>query len=358
MIPVDKVREIISKHKILEKELSSDKVDKKKFAKISKEYSDLNEILNDAKQFLSFDKTERELIKLIDDSETDQEMKELAKAELDELNKKIKINEKKLKLFLLPKDDADKKNAIIEIRAGTGGLEASLFAADLFKMYEKVSNKRKWLLELISISKSEAGGLKEVIASIKGQNIYSSLKFESGVHRVQRVPETETQGRVHTSAATVAVLPEAEEVDVKIDDKDLRIDVFRSSGPGGQSVNTTDSAVRITHIPTGIVVSQQDEKSQIRNKEKGLKILRSRIYEFERKKLEDARSKDRKNKIGTGDRSERIRTYNFPQGRITDHRINLTLHKLEEFMEGEIFDEIVDSLNLHAQEEELKGLEK
>ncbi len=358
MIPVDKVREIISKHKILEKELSSDKVDKKKFAKISKEYSDLNEILNDAKQFLSFDKTERELIKLIDDNETDQEMKELAKAELDELNKKIKINEKKLKLFLLPKDDADKKNAIIEIRAGTGGLEASLFAADLFKMYEKVSNKRKWLLELISISKSEAGGLKEVIASIKGQNIYSSLKFESGVHRVQRVPETETQGRVHTSAATVAVLPEAEEVDVKIDDKDLRIDVFRSSGPGGQSVNTTDSAVRITHIPTGIVVSQQDEKSQIRNKEKGLKILRSRIYEFERKKLEDARSKDRKNKIGTGDRSERIRTYNFPQGRITDHRINLTLHKLEEFMEGEIFDEIVDSLNLHAQEEELKGLEK
>ena len=194
--------------------------------------------MNDAKQFLSFDKTERELIKLIDDSETDQEMKELAKAELDELNKKIKINEKKLKLFLLPKDDADKKNAIIEIRAGTGGLEASLFAADLFKMYEKVSNKRKWLLELISISKSEAGGLKEVIASIKGQNIYSSLKFESGVHRVQRVPETETQGRVHTSAATVAVLPEAEEVDVKIDDKDLRIDVFRSSGPV-QSVNTT-----------------------------------------------------------------------------------------------------------------------
>ncbi len=358
MIPVDKVRDIISKHKLLEKELSSDKVDKKKFAKISKEYSDLNEILNDAKQYLSFDKTERELNKLIDDSETDQEMRELAKVELDALNKNIKIHEKKLKLFLLPKDDADKKNAILEIRAGTGGLEASLFAADLFKMYEKVSNKRKWLLELISISKSEAGGLKEVIASIKGQNIYSSLKFESGVHRVQRVPETETQGRVHTSAATVAVLPEAEEVDVKIDDKDLRIDVFRSSGPGGQSVNTTDSAVRITHIPTGIVVSQQDEKSQIRNKEKGLKILRSRIYEFERKKLEDERSKDRKNKIGTGDRSERIRTYNFPQGRVTDHRINLTLHKLEEFMEGEIFDEIVDSLNLHAQEEELRGLEK
>ena len=237
-------------------------------------------------------------------------------------------------------------------------MEASLFASDLFKMYEKVCNKKKWILELISISKSDAGGLKEVIASIKGENIYSSLKFESGVHRVQRVPETETQGRVHTSAATVAVLPEAEEVDVKIDEKDLRIDVFRSSGPGGQSVNTTDSAVRITHIPSGIVVSQQDEKSQIRNKEKGLKILRSRIYEYERQKLDEARSKERKNKIGTGDRSERIRTYNFPQGRVTDHRINLTLHKLEEFMEGEIFDEMVDSLNLRAQEDELKNLEK
>ena len=263
---------------------------------------------------------------------------------------------KKIKLFLLPKDDADKKNAIIEIRAGTGGLEASLFASDLFKMYEKVSHKKKWILELISISKSEAGGLKEVIASIKGKNIYSTLKYESGVHRVQRVPDTETQGRVHTSAATVAVLPEAEEVDVKIEEKDLRIDVFRSSGPGGQSVNTTDSAVRITHIPTGIVVSQQDEKSQIRNKEKGLKILRSRIYELERQKREDERSKDRKSKIGTGDRSERIRTYNFPQGRVTDHRINLTLHKLDEFLEGEIFDEMVENLNLQAQEEKLNSL--
>ena len=358
MIPTDKVREIISRHKLLEKELSSDKINKKNFAKISKEYSDLNEILNNAEQYLSFDEIERDLNKIINDNLSDQEMVKLAKLELDELNEKKKLNEKKLKLFLLPKDEADTKNAIIEIRAGTGGLEASLFAADLFKMYEKVSNKKKWLLELISISKSDAGGLKEVIASIKGRNIYSSLKFESGVHRVQRVPETETQGRVHTSAATVAVLPEAEDVDVKIDDKDLRIDVFRSSGPGGQSVNTTDSAVRITHLPSGIVVSQQDEKSQIRNKEKGLKILRSRIYELERKKLEDARSKDRKSKIGTGDRSERIRTYNFPQGRVTDHRINLTLHKLEEFMEGEVFDEIIENLSLHAQEEELKNLEK
>ena len=270
--------------------------------------------------------------------------------------KKNSEHEKKIKLFLLPKDEADTKNAIIEIRAGTGGLEASLFASDLFKMYEKVSYKKKWIIEIISISKSDAGGLKEVIATIKGKSIYSSLKYESGVHRVQRVPDTETQGRVHTSAATVAVLPEAEEVDVRVEEKDLRIDVFRSSGPGGQSVNTTDSAVRITHIPSGIVVSQQDEKSQIRNKEKGLKILRSRIYELERQKRDEARSKDRKSKIGTGDRSERIRTYNFPQGRVTDHRINLTLHKLDEFMEGEIFDEMVENLTLQAQEEELKNL--
>ena len=283
-------------------------------------------------------------------------MKELASTELTELTEKNQINEKKIKIFLLPKDEADTKNAIIEIRAGTGGLEASLFASDLFKMYEKVCHKKKWNLEIISISKSEAGGLKEVIANVKGKNIYSLLKYESGVHRVQRVPDTETQGRVHTSAATVAVLPEAEEVDVKIEEKDLRIDVFRSSGPGGQSVNTTDSAVRITHIPTGIVVSQQDEKSQIRNKEKGLKILRSRIYEFERQKLDDVRSKDRRNKIGTGDRSERIRTYNFPQGRVTDHRINLTLHKLEEFMQGEIFEQMIENLTLQAQEEELSNL--
>ena len=265
-------------------------------------------------------------------------------------------SEKKLKFFLLPKDEADKKNAIIEIRAGTGGLEASLFAGDLFKMYEKVCNKKKWSLELISISKSEAGGLKEVIASIRGTNIYSTLKYESGVHRVQRVPDTETQGRVHTSAATVAVLPEAEEVDVKINDSDLRIDVFRAGGPGGQSVNTTDSAVRITHIPTGISVSQQDEKSQHKNKAKGMKILRSRIYELERSRIDQERSKDRKTKIGTGDRSERIRTYNFPQGRVTDHRINLTLHKLEEFLEGEAFDEMIETLTLQAQEESLSKL--
>ena len=356
MIPIKKVKDLISKHELIEKELSTGEIDKKKFAEKSKEYSDLNEIIKQAQEYCSFENNKKELEKIINDQNNDKEIKELANFELNELINKNENNEKKIKLFLLPKDEADAKNAIIEIRAGTGGLEASLFASDLFKMYEKVSHKKKWILEIISISKSDAGGLKEVIASVKGKNIYSSLKYESGVHRVQRVPDTETQGRVHTSAATVAVLPEAEEVDVKIEDKDLRIDVFRSSGPGGQSVNTTDSAVRITHIPTGIVVSQQDEKSQIRNKEKGLKILRSRIYELERQKRDEARSKDRKSKIGSGDRSERIRTYNFPQGRITDHRINLTIHKLDEFMEGEIFDNMIESLSLQAQEEELNKL--
>ena len=356
MVPTNKIEELISKHSLLEKELSSGKTEKKQFAEKSKEYSDLNDIIKQAKKYISFEKEKNELEKIINDTNSGNDLITMASDELEELKKQHEINEKILKLFLLPKDEADKKNAILEIRAGTGGLEASLFASDLFKMYEKVSHKKKWQLELISISKSDAGGLKEVIASIKGRNIYSTLKYESGVHRVQRVPDTETQGRVHTSAATVAVLPEAEEVDVKIEEKDLRIDVFRSSGPGGQSVNTTDSAVRITHIPSGIVVSQQDEKSQIRNKEKGLKILRSRIYEFERQKLDDVRSKDRKSKIGTGDRSERIRTYNFPQGRVTDHRINLTLHKLEEFMQGEIFEQMIENLTLQAQEEELSNL--
>ncbi len=356
MVPLSKVQDLIARHSRLEKELSSQEIDKKSFAEKSKEYSDLNDIIKEANSYFIFQQNKDELQKLIDDNDSDKEMRDLAIYELKELQKNHEINEKKIKLFLLPKDEADTKNAIIEIRAGTGGLEASLFASDLFKMYEKVSQKKKWLIEIISISKSDAGGLKEVIASIKGKNIYSSLKYESGVHRVQRVPDTETQGRVHTSAATVAVMPEAEEVDVKIEDKDLRVDVFRSSGPGGQSVNTTDSAVRITHIPTGIVVSQQDEKSQIRNKEKGLKILRSRIYELERQRRDEERSKDRKSKIGTGDRSERIRTYNFPQGRVTDHRINLTLHKLSEFMEGEIFDEMIENLVIHAQENQLSNI--
>ena len=356
MIPLKTVEELISKHSILEKDLSSGKIDKKIFAEKSKEYADLNEIIQDAKKYISYEKDRSEIQKILDDKNSDSELVKMAETELNDLKLENKNNEKKLKLFLLPKDEADKKNAIIEIRAGTGGLEASLFAADLFKMYEKVSHKKKWSVELISISRSEAGGLKEVIASIKGTNIYSTLKYESGVHRVQRVPDTETQGRVHTSAATVAVLPEAEEVDLKINDSDLRIDVFRAGGPGGQSVNTTDSAVRITHIPTGLSVSQQDEKSQHKNKAKGMKILRARLYELERSRIDQERSEDRKSKIGSGDRSERIRTYNFPQGRVTDHRINLTLHKLEEFLEGEVFDEMIESLTLQAQEESISNL--
>ena len=356
MIPHKTINDLITKHANLERELSSGDVDKKFFAEKSKEYSDLNEIINEAKQYISYENDKIELDKILGDQSSDKELLKMAENEIKDLQSQFEKNEKKLKLFLLPKDEADKKNAIIEIRAGTGGLEASLFASDLFKMYEKVSHKKKWSLELISISKSDAGGLKEVIASIKGSNIYSTLKYESGVHRVQRVPDTETQGRVHTSAATVAVLPEAEEVDLKINESDLRIDVFRAGGPGGQSVNTTDSAVRITHIPTGLSVSQQDEKSQHKNKAKGMKILRARLYELERSRINQERSEDRKTKIGSGDRSERIRTYNFPQGRVTDHRINFTLHKLEEFLEGEAFDEMIESLTLQAQEQSLSNL--
>ena len=356
MIPEKTIEELISRHSLLEKDLALGKIDKKHFAEKSKEYSDLNEIVESAKKYSSYVNDKDELEKILNDKNSDEELIKMAQVELSDLNLQFNENEKKLKLFLLPKDEADKKNAIIEIRAGTGGLEASLFAGDLFKMYEKVCHKKKWSLEVISISRSDAGGLKEVIASIKGNNIYSSLKYESGVHRVQRVPDTETQGRVHTSAATVAVLPEAEEVDLKINENDLRIDVFRAGGPGGQSVNTTDSAVRITHIPSGLSVSQQDEKSQHKNKAKGMKILRARLYELERSRIDEERSADRKSKIGTGDRSERIRTYNFPQGRVTDHRINLTLHKLEEFLEGEAFDEIIESLSLKAQEESLSKI--
>ena len=355
MIPHKTIEELINKHSLLEKDLSSSKIDKKLFAEKSKEYADLNEIIQNAKKYISYKKNRLEIQKILKDKSSDGELIKMAETELNKLELEYENDEKKLRLFLLPKDEADKKNAIIEIRAGTGGLEASLFASDLFKMYEKISHKKKWIVELISISKSEAGGLKEVIASIKGNDIYSTLKYESGVHRVQRVPDTETQGRVHTSAATVAVLPEAEEVDLKISDTDLRVDVFRAGGPGGQSVNTTDSAVRITHIPTGISVSQQDEKSQHKNKSKGMKILRSRLYELERSRIDKERSRDRKSKIGTGDRSERIRTYNYPQGRVTDHRINLTLHKLEEFLEGEIFDEMIEALILKAQEESLNN---
>jgi peptide chain release factor 1 len=280
----------------------------------------------------------------------------MADKELKDLKQQEEECVKRLKVFLLPKDEADEKNAIIEIRAGTGGMEAALFAADLFNMYQRVAVLNGWKVEIINLSNSEGGGYKEIIASIVGRNVFSKLKFESGVHRVQRVPDTETQGRIHTSAATVAVLPEAEEVDVKINDTDLRIDVFRSSGPGGQSVNTTDSAVRVTHIPSGIVVSQQDEKSQHKNKAKALKILRSKLYDLQRSQQESERAKARKSQIGTGDRSERIRTYNFPQGRVTDHRINMTLYKLTDFLAGDAFKELSDAIQIQFQEEQLENL--
>ena len=356
MIPLEKVKDIILKHNNLEKELSSGKIEPKMFAKKSKEYSNLGNIISTAKKYLNFEEEKRGLEQILNDKNNDIEIIEMAKKDLGEMENKKNLYENKLKIFLLPKDEDDDKNAIVEIRAGTGGLEASLFCADLFRMYEKVCSKKKWQIEIISISKSEAGGYKEVIFLVNGNDIYSYLKYESGVHRVQRIPKTETQGRVHTSAATVAVLPEAEEVDIQIKDTDLRIDVFRAGGPGGQSVNTSDSAVRITHLPSGVVVSQQDEKSQHKNKAKALKILRSRVYEAEKRKRDQERSSNRRHQIGTGDRSERIRTYNFPQGRVTDHRINLTLHKLEEFLSGEIHEEINEQLRLKEQNLKLENI--
>ena len=354
MIPKDKIEAIVIKHDNIEKELSSGSIDPKTYASKSKEYSDLGSIVGLAKDYLKIDTEKKDLEQMLEGGE--KEITNLAEKELEALKIKKIDYEHKLKIFLLPKDKDDNKNAIVEIRAGTGGLEATLFCADLFKMYEKVCSKKKWKMEIISISKSEAGGFKEVIFLVNGDDIYSYLKYESGVHRVQRVPSTETQGRVHTSAATVAVLPEAEEVDIQIKESDLRIDVFRAGGPGGQSVNTTDSAVRITHIPSGVVVSQQDEKSQHKNKAKALKILRARVYEAEKQKKDKERSSNRKNQIGSGDRSERIRTYNFPQGRVTDHRINLTLHKLEEFLSGDIHEEMNEGLRLKDQDLKLQEI--
>jgi peptide chain release factor 1 len=339
MIPIDKVENIVSRFNELENILAKPDLKKDEFVSNSKEYSNLNDIISYAKDYLKVLEDLKSTKNILEDKSTDKEFYEMAEKELKDLKQQEEDCVKRLKVFLLPKDEADEKNAIIEIRAGTGGMEAALFAADLFNMYQKVAVLNGWKVEIINLSNSEGGGYKEIIASIVGRNVFSKLKFESGVHRVQRVPDTETQGRIHTSAATVAVLPEAEEVDVKINDADLRIDVFRSSGPGGQSVNTTDSAVRVTHIPSGIVVSQQDEKSQHKNKAKALKILRSKLYDLQRSQQESERAKARKSQIGTGDRSERIRTYNFPQGRVTDHRINMTLYKLTDFLAGDAFKE-------------------
>ena len=333
---------IVKKHQYIEKSLSNqDNLHRDKIIKLNKEYSDLIPVVKSINQYNSVKKDIENLNSLLNDK--DSSIRKMAEDELREKNEKIKSLEQNLLKLLIPNDVNDEKNSILEIRAGTGGDEASLFAADLFSMYQKYSNLNNWSFEILSISETGLNGIKEVICSISGKSVFSKLKYESGVHRVQRIPLTETSGRVHTSAATVAVLPEAEEIDVKIDDKDLRIDVFRSSGPGGQSVNTTDSAVRITHLPTGIVVSQQDEKSQHKNKSKALKILRSRILDKEIQENEQERAKNRKSQVGTGDRSERIRTYNFPQGRVSDHRINLTLYKLNEVLEGQL-DELINSL--------------
>ena len=313
-------------------------------AELSKELSDIKLITDLVSKKDAFVSEILDLSEILNDKNTDEELKEIATNEFTSLKEHISELEKEIQMALLPKDKDDTRNVILEVRAGTGGDEAGLFASDLFGMYEKLSVKNKWKFEVMEVAETNVGGYKEAQANIIGNGVFGRLKFESGVHRVQRVPTTETSGRIHTSAATVAVLPEAEDLEILIEEKDLRVDVFRSSGPGGQSVNTTDSAVRITHIPSGIVVSQQDEKSQHKNRAKAMKILQSRLYEAERQKQQDERSSTRKDQVGSGDRSERIRTYNFPQGRVTDHRINLTLHKLEKILSGEALDELIDAL--------------
>ena len=318
------------------------------FARLSKEFSDLTPVVEAIGELCRAKDETADLATLIAEPETDAEMKEMAEEEFAQLKEKVPELEEKLQVMLLPKDLADNKNAILEIRAGTGGDEAGLFAANLFRMYQRYAENRKWKFELLSLNETGIGGYKEAIASISGPGVFARLKFESGVHRVQRVPDTESSGRIHTSAATVAVMPEAEEVDIKVEEKDLRIDVFRASGPGGQSVNTTDSAVRITHLPSGIVVSQQDEKSQHKNKAKAMKVLRARLYEAERQKAAAERAETRKSQIGSGDRSERIRTYNYPERRVTDHRIGLTLHTLDRMMDGDL-DEVIDALTADDQ---------
>ncbi len=356
-IPAGRIAQIEARRAELSAEMARPDLAPERFVALSKEYAEINPVADAAAGVRQLRDEASALQAMIDDPAGDAEMRELAAAEIDDVRARLPDAERNLALLLLPKDAADERSAILEIRAGTGGDEAALFAGDLFRMYQRYADEHGWRVELMSASAADMGGYKEVVASITGPGVFARLKFESGVHRVQRVPATEASGRIHTSAATVAVLPEAEEVDVHIDDKDLRIDVFRSSGPGGQSVNTTDSAVRITHLPTGLVVSQQDEKSQHKNKAKAMKVLRARLYELEREKLASARAADRKSMVGSGDRSERIRTYNFPQGRVTDHRINLTLHRLPEILEGPGLEELVAALIAEDQAARLANLD-
>ena len=352
----NKFDQILKNFEDIESKLSEGISDPKKFAKYSKEFSELSPIAEKIKQVFKHKNELADLDSLI--KSDDQEIKEMAKIEKESLIVVIPELEKELKFLLIPKDEADKKNAIIEIRAGTGGEEAALFAADLFRMYSRYAEIHNWKSEIMDISETDHDGIKEIIINISGKNVFGRLKFESGTHRVQRVPETESGGRIHTSAATVAVLPEATDIDIEINEKDLRIDIFRSSGPGGQSVNTTDSAVRITHIPTGVISQCQDEKSQHKNKAKALTVLRSRIYESERIKKDEERAQDRKSQVGSGDRSERIRTYNYPQGRVTDHRISLTLYKLEQILKGESLDEVIDALRSDDNAKKLSSIDE
>ncbi len=350
----EKLLSIKARHEELTSLMSVGGLSGDEFTKLSVEYADLTPVVE------AWEKLEAAISEKADLEEMllDPEMKDMAEEEIRELNEKIPKLEKQIKLVLLPKDEADTKNAILEIRAGTGGDEAGLFCADLLGMYRGYASKMGWKFDVVEASSNDVGGYKEIVAEITGKNVFSKMKFESGVHRVQRVPKTETQGRVHTSAATVAVLPEAEDVDVKIDmARDLRIDTYRSQGAGGQHVNTTDSAVRIVHLPTGVTVEMQDARSQHKNREKAMKVLRTRLYDLQRQKLADERAEDRKSQVGSGDRSERIRTYNFPQGRLTDHRINLTLYKLEEVVRGEALDEVIDALIAEDQAEALARLD-
>ncbi|MGB2931035.1 MAG: peptide chain release factor 1 [Methyloceanibacter sp.] len=356
-IPAMKLDKLVSRWETVQGTLAAG-ADQDTYVRLSREFAELDPIVATITALRSTISERDELQQLIDDPAAEKDMAALAVDELETLEVKIDELEQQLKVQLLPKDVADDKSAILEVRAGTGGEEAALFAGDLFRMYQRYADKRGWKVNILSASESATGGYKEIITNITGKGVFARLKFESGVHRVQRVPETEAQGRIHTSAATVAVLPEAEDVDIKIDEKDLRIDVFRASGPGGQSVNTTDSAVRITHLPTGVVVSQQDEKSQHKNKAKAMKVLRSRLYDLERSKLDAERSADRRSQIGTGDRSQRIRTYNFPQGRVTDHRIGLTLHQLYLVLEGEALDELIDALVSEHQTNQLAAMQE